>query len=84
MKVKTVKPKTFDPKLRRKLWAWFIVTLVVVTLLQVFVHPHPYFNIDGAFLFYPLYGLVTSMLLVLVSKFLGAALKRNEDYWGEK
>jgi len=84
MRVKTVKPKKFDPALRRKLWAWFIITLAVVTLLQVFVHPHPYFRVDGAFLFYPVYGLVTSMLLVLISKFLGVALKRKEDYWEEK
>lgn len=68
----------------RLLWYGFSGALLLTVIAQVWVHPHSYFSLDGEFWFYPVYGLVSSILLVLVSKALGFILKRNEDYWRDK
>ncbi len=65
----------------RKLWKGLIAVLTVVTLMDFVIHPHPHFGIDGTFGFYSWYGLVTCILMVLVAKLLGVAIKRKDTYY---
>ncbi|WP_158853405.1 hypothetical protein [Saccharothrix deserti] len=48
---------------------------------DVFYRKKPHFGIDGWFAFYPLYGFVGSVGLVLTAKWLRRFLKRDEDYY---
>lgn len=82
--LKRVPSETFPPRTTRLLWAIFIAVLALVVLAQIWVHPHPHFGMDGEFWFYPVYGLLASMGLVLLSKVLGNFLKRPDSYWEEE
>jgi hypothetical protein len=42
---------------------------------------HPYFAVEGWPAFYPVYGFVGSVLLVLAAKQLRRLLRRDEDYY---
>ncbi len=83
-RVKQVEPKTIPASTITKLWWAFAALLALTVIAQLWVHPHPHFQLDGSFWFYPVYGLLSSIVLVLVSKLLGNFLKRDEDYWQPK
>ena len=71
------------PRTIRKLWRWGIAVLVVVALLDLFLPPHPYFEIDGSFGFYTWYGLLTCIVMIIVAKALGVFLKQGDDYYND-
>lgn len=81
---KQVEPQPFRAQTRLRLIILFAVALVVVVALQFAFVPHPYFAWDGTIWFYPLFGLIVSIALVLVSRLLGFILKRRETYWEDK
>lgn len=84
--VRQVTPEKFPRGRRNALAALFVAVLALtVTAQWLFVpHPHDYFGVDSALWFYPAMGLMSSMVMVLVSRFLGFLLKRRETYWEEK
>ena len=65
----------------RKLWAGFIVVLVVTVIAGLFVHQHVHFGIEDSFGFFAWYGFVTCVGMVVFAKLLGMFLKRSEDYY---
>jgi len=67
----------------KKAWISFIIVLVVSLLLETIMTPHPYFEFDGFPGFYAIFGFISCVLIVLVSKFLGIFLKRKEDYYND-
>ena len=71
------------PETIRKLWRWGIGALIVIALLDLFLVPHPYFNIDGTFGFYSWYGLLTCIAMVIMAKVLGIFLKQRDDYYDD-
>jgi len=50
-------------------------------LADAFYAKHPYFAVEGWPAFYPGYGFVGSLLLVLTAKQLRRLLRRDEDYY---
>lgn len=82
--VKQVQPERLQPATIRKLWTIFIILLAATVIAQFWVHPHGYFRFDDAFWFYPVYGLIASIALVLFSRLVGTFLKRPEDYWNTR
>lgn len=84
--VKQVTPQRFRVRHRNRLIFAFVLSLVLSVLAQwAFVpYGHPYFAVDGEYWFYPAMGLMSSMILVLLSRVLGFILKRRESYWEEK
>ena len=82
---KQVEPQPLRPRTRRMLWGGFIFALIAVVVMQLVVTPPPgYFEYDETIWFYPLFGLTSSVALVLVSKLLSFALKRRENYWEDE
>ena len=65
----------------RRLWAFFIVVLAVSVLADLAIEHHPYFGIDGTIGFGAWFGFASCVVLVLVAKTLGAALKRPDSYY---
>ena len=48
---------------------------------DVFYTKHPHFAVEGWPAFYPVYGFVGSVLLVLAAKRLRRLLRRDEDFY---
>ena len=67
----------------RKLWIVFISILIVLLLSDLFIHRHSYFEIDGFFAFPSIFGFLSCIFLVVISKIIGIFLKRPEGYYDE-
>jgi hypothetical protein len=71
-----------NPKNVRIVFYGFCVSLLLLLAAEPFIHKHPFFTWDGWFGFYPLYGIVSCLLLVVAAKFiLRPFLKRKEDHY---
>lgn len=82
---KQVEPQTLSQRARRLLWGLFTCALILVVVAQLVIPaPKAYFSYDGEIWFYPLFGLLSSVALVLFSRILGFLLKRRETYWEDK
>jgi len=67
---------------KRVIYVFFFLAAVLL-LLDLVVHRHTEFDIEGVFGFYAFYGLIGSMFLVLSAKELRKILMRREDYYGD-
>lgn len=65
----------------RLLWRGSIAILSLLVIADFFVHPHPYFKIDGTFGFYSWFGLAVCAGMVVFAKALGVFLKRKDTYY---
>jgi UPF0716 family protein affecting phage T7 exclusion len=65
----------------RMLWIVFISILIILLISDLFIHRHSYFEIDGLFAFPSIFGFLSCILLVVISKIIGIFLKRSEDYY---
>lgn len=76
-------PGTWDKKVNvdRLLRVLYAVSAVLV-LLDLVVHRHTEHPWEHVIAFYPLYGFVGIVVLVLVAKVLRALVMRPEDYYG--
>jgi len=68
----------------RWLWRGGLVMLALLVLADFFIHPHPYFKIDGSFGFYSWYGLVVCAAMVIFAKGIGIFLKRKDTYYDDE
>ena len=69
------------PTTIRLLWRWGLAFLVGLSLLDLFIHPHTYFGIDGTFGFNSWYGFATCAAMVVGAKGLAIFLKRKDTYY---
>ncbi|MBF0621019.1 MAG: hypothetical protein HQL54_03755 [Magnetococcales bacterium] len=69
------------PKTIRLLWIILITVLVIVTLLDLLIHAHPHFGLDGTFGFFSWFGFATCVAMVFGAKGLGMVLKRKDTYY---
>lgn len=81
---KQVEPQPFPRRARARLAVLFALALIACVAAQFTFVSKPYFEFDGNFWFYPTFGFLSSILLVMVSKLFGLILKRRESYWEEK
>lgn len=68
----------------KMMWIGGAAILVVLALLDFFVHGHPYFGIDGTFGFWSWYGFLTCIAMVVFAKGLGIFLKRKDTYYDDE
>ena len=73
----------FDhPKNIRRLKIGFYIVLVLLVLPDLFMHKHTlFFSVEAWPGFYAFFGFVACVVIILVSKLLGFALKKPEDYY---
>lgn len=87
--VPTERPATTDAErpwllrhaVRKPLAVGALVLLAVLTLLDLVIHGHPHFGIDGTFGFHAWYGLLSGIGVVVIAKVLGIFLKRADGYY---
>ena len=74
--------KLFDnPKKNKRVMIIFLVSLVVILIVDLFVHKHAEFHWAGIPEFYALLGFVSCVLLIFIAKFLRMIIKRDENYY---
>ena len=65
-----------------------VFVLLLTILPEFFVHHHYYFEaqgirIDGSWGFYAWYAFLSCVIMVVLAKFMGIFLKRDEDYYDD-
>lgn len=63
------------------LWVIFAIILAVTVLMDFFIHPHPFFTLDGTFGFGAWFGFFSCVILIALAKALGSGLKRPDTYY---
>ncbi len=73
---------TFDKPLNIKIMlGGFFVFLVVLLVLDYFIHKHAYFPWEGAPQFFAAYGFVSCVVVITIAKILRFFTKRDETYY---
>lgn len=72
-----------NPKNIQKLLKVFYVICAVLLLLDFVIHRHVYHSWENLWGFYPLYGFVGCVVLVLVATWMRTLLMRPENYYEE-
>ncbi len=71
-----------NPKNVTRLLVIFFSSVVLLMFFDLFVHKHSHFAWEDYFGFYPVYGFVACVLLVIIAKYvLRPLVKRKEDYY---
>ncbi len=71
-----------DPRNVQRLLKIFLAILVILLMLDFFIHKHAYFPWEDWPAFYAMYGFVACVCLVLLAKYvLRPLVKREEDYY---
>lgn len=65
----------------RRLWFLFAILLAVTVLMDFAISHHPYFGLDGTFGFGAWFGFISCVVLIVVAKALGWALKRSDTFY---
>jgi len=79
----TDKEYLFDkPRNVKRLLGCFFSSLVVLLIIEFFVHKHPHFAWEGWLEFYAVFGFVACVALVIAAKYiLRPIMRRREDYY---
>lgn len=77
-----------EPETQRLIRISAIVLLAAFMVLDAFVPHHPHFERDGVTIdtlpeFFPLYGFLSGVAMVVVAKALGIALARKDNFYGD-
>ena len=74
--------KIFDkPQNVKRFLAGFYVSLMVLLIIELFVHKHAEFAWEGFPDFYAAYGFISCVLLIFIAKGLRMLIKRDEKYY---
>lgn len=73
----------FDhPQNIKRLKIGFYIVLALLVLPDFFMHKHTLFSsVEAVPGFYALFGFVSCVAIILISKLLGFVLKKDEDYY---
>ena len=66
------------------LWKVLYGVLALTVLAQLFIYVKSYFGVDGWFGFGAFFGFGSCVIMVIVARFLGYFLKRDENYYLEE
>jgi hypothetical protein len=70
-----------DPRTVTRIVRGLAVLCALLFLADLFYDKHPHFEMEGWFGFYPVYGFLGSVALVLSAKELRKLLRRDEDHY---
>ena len=74
--------KIFDkPKNVQRLLYIFYASLVVLLIVDFFIHKHADFPWEAATNFFAVYGFVSCVALIFIAKVLRKIVKRKENYY---
>jgi hypothetical protein len=72
-----------NPKNIRRLQMGFFVALVLVLIAEAYVDMHGQFSVEHFYGFYAVYGFISYVSLIFISKLLRKILMRKEDYYDD-
>ena len=72
-----------NPKNIRRLQMGFFVALVLVLIAESFVDMHGQFSVEHFYGFYAVYGFLSYVSLIFISKLLRKIIMRKEDYYDD-
>ena len=70
-----------NPRNVKRLLVIFYASLVVLLVVDFFVHKHADFAWEEATDFYAVYGYASCVLLIFIAKLLRVFIKRDEKYY---
>lgn len=70
-----------DPKNIKRLLNIFYLCCAILVILDFVIHRHTMHEWDSLWAFYPIYGFVGCVVLVIVAKWMRTFLMRAEDYY---
>lgn len=70
-----------DPKNVKRLLNIFYACCVLLFILDFIIHRHVYHSWEFIWGFYPIYGFVGCVVLVLIATWMRTFLMRDEDYY---
>jgi hypothetical protein len=74
--------KIFDkPENVQRFLRFFYASLVVLLIVDFFIHKHADFPWEEATDFYAVYGFVSCVALIFIAKVLRLLIKRDENYY---
>ena len=74
--------KIFDkPRNVKRFLIFFYVSLLVLLIVDFFIHKHADFPWEDAPDFFAVYGFVSCVLLIFIAKILRMFVKRDEKYY---
>ena len=81
--MKPQKELTFldSAKNRWRVQKYFYISLLVLLLVDFFIHKHGHFSWENAPCFYAVYGFMACVSLIFIAKLLRLLFKRSEDYY---
>lgn len=68
----------------KRVWIISGIILVLSLIAEFFILPHKEDEIESQRFFYAIYGFISCVAIVIISKLLGAFLKRNENYYSNR
>jgi len=80
--METEKQYIFDnPKNVKRLLNGFYICCAVLVGLDFVIHRHVYHSWENIWAFYPIYGFIGCVVLVVIAKWMRIFLMRPEDYY---
>lgn len=74
--------KIFDkPENVKRFLGFFYASLVVLLIVDFFIHKHAEFPWEGAPEFFAVYGFVSCVLLIFIARLLRIFIKRDENHY---
>ena len=70
-----------DPQKGKRFMVIFFIALVVILIVDLFIHKHAEFHWAGIPEFYALFGFVSCVLLIFIARILRMIIKRDENYY---
>ncbi|MDY6843582.1 MAG: hypothetical protein SVW57_05770 [Thermodesulfobacteriota bacterium] len=70
-----------SPENRKKFRIFFYISLVILLIIDFFIHKHGHFPWETAPEFFAVYGFIACVALIFVAKILRLVVKRKEDYY---
>lgn len=79
------KPGIFDsPKNVKRVLRILYISCIVLVVLDFIIHRHISHSWENIWAFYPLYGFVSCVILVLIASWIRPFLIRGEDYYNDE
>ena len=72
-----------DPNNVKRVLRGFYACCVFLFALDFVIHRHIYHNWENLWGFYPIFGFIACVILVLIAKWMRTVLMRPEDYYDE-
>ncbi|MEA3417519.1 MAG: hypothetical protein U9R02_15485 [Thermodesulfobacteriota bacterium] len=68
-------------KNRTRVRNYFYISLLILLIIDLFVHKHGHFSWETVPVFFAVYGFISCVSLIFIAKALRLLVKRKEDYY---